>query len=149
MKQLPASELAAWRAFLQTHARVIRRLDGELQAERGLTLSGYEVLLRLRRAPDRRLRMSELAEEVLLSPSGATRAVDQLVKRGFVSRCKTEADGRSQLAMITDEGIRELEAAAPVHVRGIREHFTSRLTPQQLDVIAAALGSVCETADEA
>src|SRR5207248_5085778 len=73
VNKLPETEDRAWRAFLHTHARVIRRLDAELQAERGLTLSAYEVLLRLRAAPKCGLRMTQLAEEVLLSPSGCTR----------------------------------------------------------------------------
>jgi DNA-binding MarR family transcriptional regulator len=144
MKQLPTRELRAWRAFLHTHARVLRRLDAELQAERGLTLSGYEVLLRLRDAPERQLGMSALAEGVFLSPSGTTRVVDQLARRGLVSRCRGDRDGRSQIASLTDEGMQELRAAAPIHVRGIREHFTGKLTPEQLDVLAAALEVACD-----
>ena len=144
MNELPSAELRAWRAFLHTHARVIRRLDAELQAERGLTLSAYEVLLTLRKAANRSLRMSDLAERVLLSPSGATRVVDQLARRGLVERCRGEEDARSQIASLTDEGAKELRAAAPIHVRGIQENFTGRLTPQQLDVIASALEVVCD-----
>jgi DNA-binding MarR family transcriptional regulator len=149
VNELPNSELRAWRALLGTHAMVIRRLDAELQAERGLTLSGYEVLLRLRQAPNRRLRMSELAQSVLLSPSGATRVVDQLVKRGLAERCRGDIDGRSQMAVLTAAGLAELRAAAPVHVRGIREHFTGRLTGRQLEVIASALEVVCDRGRDA
>ena len=147
VNKLPQAEDQAWRAFLHTHARVIRRLDAELQAERGLTLSGYEVLLRLRTAPKCGIRMSQLAEEVLLSPSGCTRVVDQLVTRGLVERSRDPSDGRSQLAVLTERGRGELRAAAPVHVRGIREHFTGRLTSAQLETIARALGTVCDTGD--
>jgi DNA-binding MarR family transcriptional regulator len=147
VNKLPETEDRAWRAFLHTHARVIRRLDAELQAERGLTLSAYEVLLRLRAAPKCGLRMTQLAEEVLLSPSGCTRVVDQLVTRGFVERTRDPGDGRSQLAVLTPRGRDELRAAAPVHVRGIREHFTGRLSPTQLTSIADALGAVCDTSD--
>ena len=147
VNKLPQAEDQAWRAFLHTHARVIRRLDAELQAERGLTLSGYEVLLRLRTAPKCGIRMSQLAEEVLLSPSGCTRVVDQLVTRGLVQRSRDPSDARSQLAVLTGRGRNELRAAAPVHVRGIREHFTGRLTSAQLETIARALGTVCDTGD--
>ncbi|MFN2544583.1 MAG: MarR family winged helix-turn-helix transcriptional regulator [Actinomycetota bacterium] len=142
MNELPPCELRAWRAFLQSHARVVRRLDAELQAERGLTLSAYEVLLRLRSAPDRRLRMSDLAEDVLLSPSGATRVVDQLVRRGLVERCRGSVDGRSHLAILTKEGLQELRAAAPIHIRGIQEHFTGKLSERELDQLATALEPV-------
>jgi DNA-binding MarR family transcriptional regulator len=88
--------------------------------------------------------MSELAQGVFLSPSGATRVVDQLEHRGFVARCRGPQDGRSQIASLTDAGLKELRAAAPIHVRGIREHFTNRLQPEQLDVIACALELVGE-----
>jgi DNA-binding MarR family transcriptional regulator len=147
MNKLAGTEDRAWRAFLHTHARVIRRLDAELQAERGLTLSGYEVLLRLRRAPKCGIRMSQLAEEVLLSPSGTTRVVDQLAVRGLVERQRDPSDARSQLAVLTGRGREELRAAAPIHVRGIREHFVGRLTPEQLETIAAALSTVCGEGD--
>ena len=147
MNRLPEREDQAWRALLHTHARVIRRLDAELQAERGLTLSAYEVLLRLRHAPACGIRMSQLAEEVLLSPSGCTRVVDQLASRGLVQRTRNQADARSQLAVLTAKGRDELRAAAPVHVRGIREHFTGRLSPGQLETIASALGTVCDGVD--
>jgi DNA-binding MarR family transcriptional regulator len=135
--------MAAWQALLHTHTRVLRRLDAELVAERGLTLSAYEVLLRLRRAPKCGIRMSQLAEEVLLSPSGTTRLVDQLVARGLVERRRDATDARSQLAVLTEQGRKELRLAAPVHIRGIQEHFTGRLTPEQLDNVASALGTVC------
>ena len=151
MKQLPADELRAWRAFLYTHATVIRRLDTELQAERGLTLSAYEVLLHLRASPSRRLRMSELAGRVMLSPSGCTRVVDQLVKQGLIERRRDSCDARSQLATLTGKGLEELRAAAPVHVRGIREHFTGRLDAEQLEAVASGLEAVGagQTQDEA
>jgi DNA-binding MarR family transcriptional regulator len=142
VNDLPEPELRAWRAFLHSHASVIRRLDTELQAERGLTLSSYEVLLHLRAAPSRNLRMSELAGRIKLSPSGCTRVVDQLVKQGLVERHRDSCDARSQLATLTERGLEELRAAAPIHVRGIREHFTGRLTLEELEAVARALEAV-------
>jgi DNA-binding MarR family transcriptional regulator len=147
MKTLPHMEDRVWRAFLRTHASVIRRLDAELQAERGLTLSGYEVLLRLRRAPSCGIRMSQLAEEVLLSPSGCTRVVDQLAARGLVRRTRDPSDARSQLAVLTPRGRDELRIAAPVHVRGIREHFTGLITDEQARTMAEALDRVAAASD--
>jgi DNA-binding MarR family transcriptional regulator len=83
--------------------------------------------------------MSELAERVMLSPSGCTRVVDQLVKQGLIERRRDSCDARSQLATLTGKGLDELRAAAPVHVRGIREHFTGRLDAAQLEAVASAL----------
>jgi len=79
-------ELAAWRGMLELHAGVTHQLDPQMQADHGLTLSGHELLIRLDDAPAHRMRMAEIAERVLLSPSGATRLVDRLADLGYVSR---------------------------------------------------------------
>jgi DNA-binding MarR family transcriptional regulator len=105
----------------------------------GLTLSQYEVLLRLNDAEHNAMRMTQLAAEVVLSPSGITRAVDQLERRGFVERKVCSSDRRGFLAVLTKEGKAQLRRASSVHVRGIREHFTSKLTPAQLAELAALL----------
>ena len=136
---LSEAELRAWQALLHAHHDVIRRLDGELHNEHGLSLADYDVLLRLARAPDRVLRMTELAERVMLSPSGLTRAVDRLVDEGLVRRDRFEGDGRVMLARLTEKGRRALRDAAKTHLRGIREHFTSRLSGAQLRSVASAL----------
>src|SRR5687768_9300219 len=84
--ELAENELAAWRGFLEAHARLVRELDAELLREHSLSLSSYDVLVQLAHSPDRRLRMSELAESVLLTPSGLTRLVDRLCREGLVER---------------------------------------------------------------
>jgi DNA-binding MarR family transcriptional regulator len=117
-------------------------LDDELAADQGLRLNQYEVLLRLNRAPDKSLRMSDLARMVLLSPSGITRTVDQLERRGFVERRVCPTDRRGFLAVLTPEGKARLRAATKVHVAGIRELFCSHLTPKELEGLAAALESI-------
>ena len=91
-------ELAAWRAFLRAHAVLTRALEAELLAEQDLSLAAYDVLVQLAEAPERRLRMTELAELVLLSRSGVTRLVDRMEKSGLVSRCPVESDGRGVAA---------------------------------------------------
>ena len=91
---LSASELAAWRGLLQVHARVTRQLDAQMHAEHDLSISAYEVLMFLADAPDRRMRMSDIADRVLLSRSGCTRLVDRLAKLGYVARCADDTDGR-------------------------------------------------------
>jgi DNA-binding MarR family transcriptional regulator len=132
-------ELRAWQALLHAHHDVLGRLDAELRAEHGRSLTDYDVLLRLANAPDRRLRMTELAARVLLSPSGLTRVVDRLVRDDLVRRERDPRDARVQLARLTSQGRHVLRRAALTHLRGIREHFTGRLTPAQLRAVADAL----------
>jgi DNA-binding MarR family transcriptional regulator len=132
-------ELRAWQALLHAHHDVLGRLDSELRAEHGRSLTDYDVLLRLANAPDRRLRMTELAARVLLSPSGLTRVVDRLARDDLVRRERDPRDARVQLAQLTSQGRHVLRRAALTHLRGIREHFTGRLTPAQLRAVADAL----------
>lgn len=132
MATLTALEIEAWHSFLVAHHRVIRKLDEELVREHGLPLGSYEVLLFLQRAPGRCLKMSELADRALLSPSGLTRMVDRLVREGLVERVRATDDARSVHAHLTDEGMARFRVAARTHGRGIREHFSGRLSPDQL-----------------
>ena len=124
--------LAAWRAFLLTHARLIRTLERELQDEQDLALTDYDVLVQLANAEERRLRMSDLADRLLLSRSGATRLVDRLVADGLVERVTCESDRRGQWAQLTEAGMQRLRAATPTHLRGVAEHFVDRLEAQEL-----------------
>ena len=125
---LTPQELAAWRGTLRIHARVTQALDAQMRAEHGLSVSSYEVLMFLADAPDRRLRMSEIAARVLLSRSGLTRLVDRLVDLGYVTRCAAESDGRGAYAELTDAGLRMFEAARRTHREGVRRFFLERLT---------------------
>ncbi|HEU0130192.1 MAG TPA: MarR family transcriptional regulator [Mycobacteriales bacterium] len=135
-------ELDAWRAFLRAHARVTRVLDAELAAECDLPLGSYEVLLHLNEAPGGRLRMTDLADRVLLSRSGLTRLVDRLERDGLLRRESCPSDLRGTNAVLTDAGLDRLRAAAPVHLRGVREHMLDALTEDELRVLAEALGRV-------
>jgi DNA-binding MarR family transcriptional regulator len=137
VKQLSPAELAAWRGFLQAYALLVRRLDAELEREHGLALTSYEVLLFLAGAPDRRLRMSELAASLLLSQSGATRLVDRLARRGLVRRERCETDGRGFYAVLTPGGAELLAEARPTHLGGVRRLFLERLSAGELAVLAA------------
>ncbi len=125
-----ASELAAWRGLLETHAVVTRILDAQMHAGHGLSLSAYEVLIFLADAPDRRLRMAEISERALLSRSGCTRLVDRLVELGYVTRCAAECDGRGLYAQLTESGVTAIEAARKTHRKGVRETFLDHLTPE-------------------
>jgi DNA-binding MarR family transcriptional regulator len=137
VKQLSSAELGAWRGFLRVHAAIVRRLDAELEAEHGLSLSAYEVLLLLHEAPGRRLRMSQLADSALLSHSGMTRLVDRLVKAGLVQRRRCEEDRRGFFAEPTPAGTELFGRARATHLRGIRERFVSRLSERELAELGA------------
>ncbi|MER3418594.1 MAG: MarR family transcriptional regulator, partial [Chloroflexota bacterium] len=97
--------LGAWRAFLEAHARLARRLDDELRAGHGISLAEYDALLQLARAPGRRLRMNQLADRVILSRSGITRLVDRLVAAGLVERTTCSTDARGAEAVLTEAGV--------------------------------------------
>lgn len=139
---LTDTEMRAWQALLHAHHQIVWLLDRELREEHGLTLAEYDVLLRLARSPDRALRMTDLAERVLLSPSGLTRMVDRLLAKELVRRRPGPADARTALACLTDTGLRRLKMAARTHLRGIRQHFTGRLTETHLRNVASALERV-------
>ncbi len=142
--------LAAWRAFLRAHATVVDRLDHELQHEQGLALTWYEVLLHLAEAPDNRLRLSALAARLVLSRSGITRLVDRMAEAGLIERQACPTDRRGSFAALTPDGRARLRMAAPVHLRGIDEHFARHLRPDEVDAVRVALervaGSVREPA---
>ena len=134
--------LGAWRAFLRALARLVRDLERELQAEQGMALTDYDVLVQLSAADERRLRMSELADQLLLSRSGVTRLVDRLVAEGLVERVTCESDRRGQWASLTDSGYERLRRASPTHLRGVAEHFLDRLPPDDLAALERMLGRV-------
>lgn len=131
--------MAAWQALLHAHRQLVRVLDAELRQQHDVTFGEYDVLVRLARAPDRSLRMRELAARVMITPSGVTRVVDGLEERGLVTRRRDEADARAVHAQLTATGLELVRLAARTHLRGIREHFTGRLTTAQLREVASAL----------
>ncbi len=139
---LTPAEQAAWRSLVIVSNRVRGVLDAELIAHHGLAFVDYEVFVQLSEAPDRRLRMSELAERLHLSPSGLTRRLDRLVAEGSVSRERCPYDRRGSFAVLEDNGLARLEAAAPTHVQGVRRHFLDRLTAQQQHALAQALAGI-------
>ena len=141
---LNSSELGAWRTFLLAHATVVRRLEAELVLEHDLALASYDVLVQLSEAPDQRLRMTELADRVLLSRSGLTRLVDRLERDGLIAREACPSDARGTLAVLTEAGLTRLRAAWPTHLRGVVEHVTSRLSPLEVEQLATILGRLVD-----
>ena len=141
---LDTRETAAWGGFLRSHATLVKELDRELEHAHGLPLHEYEVLLLLARATEGRLRMSELAERVLLSQSGLTRLVDRLERAGFVERVRCKEDRRGLFAVITAEGRTQFAAARTTHLEGVRRRFLSRLQSGQLDELALVWDAVLD-----
>jgi DNA-binding MarR family transcriptional regulator len=117
-----------------------RELNAQLVAEHGLTINDYEVLLRLAKAPDRRLKRVELAQSVLLTPSGITRLLDGLEKEGFVEKAGCETDARVTYAALTAAGRQKLREASVSHVADIERLFNSRFDDDELNVLAGLLG---------
>jgi DNA-binding MarR family transcriptional regulator len=117
--------LAAWRAFLNAHARAIRRIEADLSAAGLPPLGWYDVLWALHRADGRRLRIHELAEQVVLSRTGMSRLVDRIEAAGMLRREPVPEDGRGAYAAITDDGEDLLRRMWPVYERAIEQLFAS------------------------
>lgn len=136
--------LGSWRAFIHAHAKLTRRLDEELQAAHGLSLAEYDALLQIARTPERRLRMSTLAERVLLSRSGITRLVDRLVAEGAVVRTTCPTDARGAEAALTESGLRRLRAASATHLAGVQRYFLDVVGTDDREAIERGLTRVMD-----
>jgi DNA-binding MarR family transcriptional regulator len=135
---LSERELRAWRGLLRVHASLSKALDADLEAEHGLPLSSYEVLMHLAGAEEGRMRMCNLAESVILSRSGLTRLVDRLEREGFISRVPCEDDARGSFAVITPAGREKLAAARVTHLAGVRTLFLEHFSAGELDALGDA-----------
>jgi DNA-binding MarR family transcriptional regulator len=130
---LDPDEQRTWRAFLTASRALMETLDRELQHDAGMPHAYYEILVRLSEAPERRLRMSDLADASGSSRSRLSHAVARLEAAGWVRREECPTDRRGQIAVLTDEGFATLAAAAPGHVEGVRRHLFDALSPAQVD----------------
>ncbi|HEY6744496.1 MAG TPA: MarR family transcriptional regulator [Mycobacteriales bacterium] len=138
---LDEDEQRTWRSFLATSELLYAALDRQLQRDAGITHASYIVLAMLSEAPDRSLRMSDLAVRANSSPSRLSHAVARLEARGWVRREPAPQDGRGTVAVLTDSGWQMLTETAPGHVTAVREHLFDRLTQDQV----RALGDICAT----
>ena len=139
---LDDEEMRAWRALVDVTAAVRAALEAELVEQHGITEGDYAVLVHLSEAPGRSLRMCDLAWQLHLSPSGLTRRLDGLVKLGFVAREPVADDRRVTLAVLTHAGQAALEAAAPLHVDGVRRYVLDHLTRRQIQALGASLDAI-------
>jgi DNA-binding MarR family transcriptional regulator len=131
-----ADELRAWRGFLRMHRTVTDELGRRLDRHHGLTLAHYGVLITLVTVPDRRMRMTDLAERVLVSPSGMTRAVAWLADRGLVRRERDSDDGRSFMVELTPAGLARLREAQVTHHACVRELLFAGAAPADVRRLA-------------
>jgi DNA-binding MarR family transcriptional regulator len=129
---LDADEQRTWRAFLGATHLLFDRLDRELQRDAGIPHAYYEILVWLSEAPERCLRMSDLARRTRSSRSRLSHAVARLEERGWVNRRDCPTDKRGQIAALTDDGYAALTTAAPGHVDGVRSHLFDALSPEQV-----------------
>ena len=128
---LEPDEWQSVNALLSLHRAVVSELDSRLRHEHGLAVTEFDVLITLFNAPDRRLRMTALAEQVLLSPAGTTHLVTRLERDRLLRREVDPADGRKWFAVLTEHGDRALREARVTHNDVLRETFLSRTTPTE------------------
>ncbi|HWH28191.1 MAG TPA: MarR family transcriptional regulator [Mycobacteriales bacterium] len=143
-RRLSAAELETWRTFLRAHAHVVRALEHNLVAAHDLPLAHYDVLVQLSEAPGRQLRMTELAERVLLSRSGLTRLVDRLEREALVRREACPSDARGTMAVLTEQGVARLREAWPTHLAGVVERVVGRFDEQELRTLGTLLARLVD-----
>jgi DNA-binding MarR family transcriptional regulator len=141
---LTSSQQRNWRAYLLGTTLLMERLDRDLRERHGLSLPEYEILVRLSEAPDRELRMAELADSVKNSRSRVTHTVKRLEEAGYIVRRACESDGRGVIAALTDAGFAKLASAAPDHVESVRQGLIDVVTPEELDTIGRGFAKVGE-----
>lgn len=141
---LDDTEQQAWRAWIAVARLLPPQLTVRLQREHDLTLNDYDILVALSEAPQRRMRMTELAELTLLSKSRLSHQVTRMERNGLVNRQSCPTDGRGQFAVLTDTGWRRIENAATTHVEDVRAHFVDLLSRQELETLGMCLGTIAE-----
>jgi len=142
---LGAAGVTAWKAFLRAHSRLMAELDEELRKEHGLAIGDFDVLAQLAQAPGGKLRMCDLAEAVVLSPSGLSRRVERLERAGIVSRRRAEGDARSVEARMTPAGSRLYRRLRRTHLEGVRRLFASPFDGEELEQLGELLGRLARS----
>jgi DNA-binding MarR family transcriptional regulator len=144
-----SAAVEAWIGLLRAHAATTRQFNAELLETHGLTLNDFDVLAQLSRGPDYGLKRSELAERVLLTPSGITRLLDGLERAGYVARGECETDARVTYAVLTDVGREKLREASKTHLGSVRALLSERFTPEELEQLSKLLGRLPLAAEAA
>ncbi|MBT2207205.1 MULTISPECIES: MarR family winged helix-turn-helix transcriptional regulator [Actinomadura] len=139
---LDATQQRDWRAYVDGSVRLTEIMDRDLKAKHGLSVSEYEILVRLSEAPERRLRMAELAANASQSRSRLSHTCSRLESKGLVRRDSCPSDKRGVIAVLTAEGFAALERAARDHVETVRNHFIDVIEPDDLEAIGRAFTAV-------
>ena len=141
---LSDTQQAFWRTFIESSWALHTRLEDDLRATTGLSMADYHVMVVLSEAPGHRLRMGELAGRLVFSPSRLTYHISSMVKRGLVRKQACPDDGRGQEAVLTDTGMTALEAAAPMHLKTVRDSFIDHVDDEELAVIGRVFARIRE-----
>ena len=136
-----------WRSWLTASTALREQLSGELQETHGLTITDYEILVRLSESENHAIRMSDLAAKTLLSRSRLSHQIDRMETAGLVTREVCADDRRGQLAVLTNTGMKALAAAAPLHVSGVRKHFVDVLTDAEYQALGTAAKKIADHLD--
>jgi DNA-binding MarR family transcriptional regulator len=147
-KQLSAEEDALWRAVMRIVKVLPRQLDADLIHGTGLTASEYTTIMHLSEAPNRELRMNDLASAGGLSASRTTRLVDSLQSRGLVTKVASSTDARGNLARLTPQGLTKLRSAWPVHLASVRNRFLDHVSPSALKRVSEVLSNVANQLED-
>ena len=139
--------ITAFGMLLEAHAAVMGAVGRDLEADSGLPVPWFEVLIRLSRSPGQRLRMSELATQVGLSTSGLTRLVDRLDDAGLLRREACPSDRRGAFAVLTDDGRRTLEKALPAHLESLDRHLVQPLGEDGMAALDQLTRTLRDSAD--
>ncbi|SDT79344.1 MarR family winged helix-turn-helix transcriptional regulator [Actinoplanes derwentensis] len=139
---LTGTQLAHWRTFIESSWALHTRLEDELRAATGLSMNDYHVMVALADATGHRIRMGELANRLVLSPSRITYQINSMIKRGLVRKESCSEDGRGQQAVLTDLGVQTLRDAAPAHLDTVHKAFIDRLDDEELAVIGRVFAKI-------
>ena len=146
-ENLEAARLDAWRGVLFSHAKVLRALEADMLEQHDLRITLFDVLSRLKGAPDHRLRMSELEEASLFTRSGITALADRLEKVGLVQRERSTEDRRGVYLALTESGLEKFNAVWADHQKSIQEHFGRHIDAEDAAAVTAAMSKILHTDD--
>src|SRR5262245_38523969 len=142
---LDADQQASWRGFVVGVTLLLDRLDADLQREFDLSLTEYEILVRLSERPEQSMRMAQLADSLAHSRSRVTHTVSRMQKAGLVVRSSSPEDGRGIVCTLTERGHALLVEAAPVHVNGVRDYLVDLAAPDDFAALGRVMNSVSDS----